>query len=329
MASRIVESIILLAIFGLTYALTTPESAFKNVLEDVSSCKESCERTFPEHTYPESNHLPACQRGCRLFSIMEFAEEDIQDFNTTKEMCNEACDEAYKDSEELYACHLGCQNEAPFAMQKRQELLSEEPSVHILTPILAIQSMCEKFSQFASYRFSSWMVYMQGDNGQLYIFESQPEVDIFTMDPKFQEEIIDFSKMSNNVETNLEVLSDRDSTDYPQRDDLSDDAYGWLDCVSKKSGLPRWLLGVTLLLSALAMIWLCCATTVTAPDQRLSPKKVAIYNDLAYLQDSKKTFIHPVFIKSLPAKAIIATATDDDDDELLILEDVKPQQTKI
>ena len=72
-----------------------------------------------------------------------------------------------------------------FALQ----LLSEEPSVHILTPILAIQSMCERFSQFASYRLSSWLVYMQGDNGQLYIFESQPEIDIFTMDPNFQEEL--------------------------------------------------------------------------------------------------------------------------------------------
>ncbi|XP_022103378.1 transmembrane protein 59-like [Acanthaster planci] len=329
MASRSVSrSIALLAIFGHIHALTTPESAFQNVLEDVSSCKESCERTFSEHTYPESNHLPACQRGCRLFSIMEFAEEDTQDFNTTKEMCSQACGEAYKDGGQLYACQLGCQNEVPFALQKQQELLSEEPNVHILTPILAIQSMCEKFSQFASFRFSSWLVYMRGDNGQVYIFESQPEVDIFTMDPKFQEEIIDFGKMSNNLETNLEVLSNRDSTDYPQKEDFTDDAYGWLDCVSKKSGLPRWLLGVTLLLSALAMIWLCCATTATAPDQRVSPQKVAIYNDLAYLQDSKKKFIHPIFIKSLPAKAVNATATDDDD-ELLILEDVKPQQTKI
>ena len=84
--------------------------------------------------------------------------------------------------------------------------------------------------------------------------------------------ISDFAKMSNNLETNLEVLNDRDSTDYPQKEDFSDDAYGWLDCVSKKSGLPRWLLGVTLLLSALAMIWLCCATTATAPDQRVSPQ---------------------------------------------------------
>ena len=49
--------ILLLAYFGHIYATTTTESAFKNVLEDVSSCKESCERTYPVHTYPEVRYL--------------------------------------------------------------------------------------------------------------------------------------------------------------------------------------------------------------------------------------------------------------------------------
>ena len=88
----------------------------------------------------------------------------------------------------------------------------------------------------------------------------------------FQTSISGFDKTSKNLETNLEVLNDHDSTDYPQRDYLMDDGYGWLDCVSKKSGLPRWLLGITILLSALAMIWLCCVTTATAPDQHVSPQ---------------------------------------------------------
>ncbi|XP_071800372.1 transmembrane protein 59-like [Asterias amurensis] len=329
MATRqIFSAIILLAVVGHICASTTPQSAFKNVLEDVSSCKDSCERTYSVHTYPEKTHLPACQRGCRLFSIMEFAEDDFIDFNNTKEMCKEACIEAYNDKGEMNVCHQGCQNEVPFATQKRKEWSEEEPNVHILTPVLAIQTLCQRFSQFASYRLSSWLVYMQGDNGEMYIFQSQPEIDIFTADPKFQEEF-DFGKTLGNLETNLEVLNDHDSTDYPQRDEFMDDGYGWLDCVSKKSGLPRWLLGITILLSALAMIWLCCVTTATAPDHHISPKKVAVYNDLNYLKDRKKDFIHPVLIKSIPAKAVIAKE-DEDDDDLLILEvEVKPQQTKI
>ena len=56
---------------------------------------------------------------------------------------------------------------------------------------------------------------------------------------------------------------------------------------------------------------------------------MAVYNDLNYLKDRKKDFIHPVLIKSIPAKAVIAKE-DEDDDDLLILEvEVKPQQTKI
>ena len=73
-----------------------------------------------------------------------------------------------------------------------------------------------------------------------------------------------------------------------------------------------------------AVSWLICHFYFLP----LEFQKVAIYNDLAYLKDSKKKFIHPVFIKSLPAKGVIATETEDDD-ELLMLEDVKPQQTKI
>ena len=54
MATRqIFSAIILLAVVGHICASTTPQSAFKNVLEDVSSCKDSCERTYSVHTYPE------------------------------------------------------------------------------------------------------------------------------------------------------------------------------------------------------------------------------------------------------------------------------------
>ena len=60
-----------------------------------------------------------------------------------------------------------------------------------------------------------------------------------------------------------------------------------------------------------------------------SRQKVAIYNDLAYLKDGKKEFLHPVLIKSIPAKSLIAKDDDDDDDMLILEVEVKPPQSKI
>lgn len=40
----------------------------------------------------------------------------------------------------------------------------------------------------------------------------------------------------------------------------------WLGCVSRKSGLPRWLLAATIFMSILVFVWLCFATASTAPD---------------------------------------------------------------
>ncbi|XP_069505402.1 transmembrane protein 59-like isoform X2 [Ambystoma mexicanum] len=42
-----------------------------------------------------------------------------------------------------------------------------------------------------------------------------------------------------------------------------------LGCISKRSGLPRWILAACLFLSIMVMLWLSCATLVTAPDQHV------------------------------------------------------------
>ena len=41
-------------------------------------------------------------------------------------------------------------------------------------------------------------------------------------------------------------------------------------CVcSRRSGLPRWILAVCLFLSIMVMLWLSCASLVTAPEQHV------------------------------------------------------------
>ena len=95
------------------------------------------------------------------------------------------------------------------------------------------------------------------------------------------------AKTARAYETNLEVQNqyghmEANRGGYP----TDNESYGWLDCVSKKSGLPRWLLSVTIFLSALAMIWLCCATTATAPEQRLTVQ-VSDHVDSLFLREHK------------------------------------------
>ncbi|XP_061859592.1 transmembrane protein 59 isoform X3 [Colius striatus] len=93
--------------------------AFDSVLGNTASCHRACQLTYSLHTYPKEEELYACQRGCRLFSICQFVDDGI-DLNRTKQECDSACTEAYSQSDEQYACHLGCQNQLPFA-ELRQE----------------------------------------------------------------------------------------------------------------------------------------------------------------------------------------------------------------
>lgn len=51
----------------------------------------------------------------------------------------------------------------------------------------------------------------------------------------------------------------------------------WMDCISHQSGIPRWLLVIVLFGFILALLWLCCATAVTAPNHYMSSSKVRFF----------------------------------------------------
>uniref|UniRef100_A0A7N5JPQ3 Transmembrane protein 59 n=1 Tax=Ailuropoda melanoleuca TaxID=9646 RepID=A0A7N5JPQ3_AILME len=101
---------------ALAWADPEPASeAFEPALGNTVLCQRTCQNTYPLHTYPKEEELYACQRGCRLFSICQFVDDGI-DLNQTKMECDSACTEAYPSpSDEQYACHLGCQNQLPYA----------------------------------------------------------------------------------------------------------------------------------------------------------------------------------------------------------------------
>ncbi|XP_071954413.1 transmembrane protein 59-like [Antedon mediterranea] len=239
---------------------------FDSVLDDVSSCSETCENTYPMHTYPENDNLVACERGCRLLSIVEFANEDQTDLNSTLKTCEGACNEAYDTNEDgNFACSLGCKSQLPYIRQLREQYANMEPVIHMLTPLLMMQNMYHEVLDNAhGMMMSSFSLFMQSDDGVVYVFESQPKLDTFTYQPKYEDQPLD-----------LDTL-----VDMPSYDSSYSGNTDWLTCVSYRSGLPEWLISLILFLSSASMIWLAFASCSTSkPHRVITPKKTYKYLD--------------------------------------------------
>ncbi|KFO20950.1 Transmembrane protein 59 [Fukomys damarensis] len=150
---------------------TASAEAFDSVLGDTASCHRACQLTYPLHTYPKEEELYACQRGCRLFSICQFVDDGI-DLNRTKLECESACTEAYSQSDEQYACHLGCQSQLPFAELRQEQLMSLMPRMHLLFPLTLVRSFwSDMMGSAQSFITSSWTFYLQADDGKIVIFQ--------------------------------------------------------------------------------------------------------------------------------------------------------------
>jgi hypothetical protein len=175
----------------------------------------------------------------------------------------------------------------------------------VFYPLMYVHSMysnmVDKLTQSMSVR---WSFYIGGDNGKLVVVKSTA--------PRFIEVNIspdEEYKTSNYLETNLAELDNsatpnlRSSQLHVFERDLGDSAElsaavqgdeeqpaDFLGCISRKMGLPRLLLSLTIFLSALVMIWLCISSTVTAPTQHVrtsdKPQKLSIYGDLEYLRET-------------------------------------------
>ncbi|XP_066453629.1 transmembrane protein 59 isoform X2 [Eleutherodactylus coqui] len=252
-------------------------------LGDSSSCQHVCEGTYPLHTYPEEEELFACHRGCRLFSICQFAEEG-DDLNKTKTECESACMEAYPQSNEQYACILGCNSQLPFAEKRQVELSDMMPRIHILFPLTMVRAFwSDMMDSTQNFMTSSWTFFLQADNGRILVVQSQPEIQ--QMPPLRSE---DPSARGNMLDA-LSYLAGGNSMGDDQWSRRAgilelDGGEGIMKCFSMNS---NWLLTATLLLSILVLLWICCATVATASDQYIPPEKLSIYGDLEYLNEQK------------------------------------------
>lgn len=192
-------------------------------------------------------------------------------------------------------------------------------SMHSLTSSL--------FSQARDGVSVSWSMFMQDGSGRVVVVQSPPHgaagQQSRNVDMSIPEEMKPFIDMSMGVEDDRQRNSMAKSArsmggndlsfaardERPMRAESCEVESNWLTCLAQRTGLPRLLLCLAILLSAAAMVWLCMSAAVTAPTQRITPQKISINGDLEYLRqlmESKglKT-VHPqdfVEARPLPTK---------------------------
>ncbi|KAF6345888.1 transmembrane protein 59 [Rhinolophus ferrumequinum] len=310
---------------------TVSAEAFDSVLGDTASCHRACQLTYPLHTYPKEvceapktceflhcftksakatqvpaslytvdhteEELYACQRGCRLFSICQFVDDGI-DLNRTKLECESACTEAYSQSDEQYACHLGCQNQLPFAELRQEQLMSLMPRMHLLFPLTLVRSFWSDMMDSAqSFITSSWTFYLQADDGKIVIFQSKPEIQYA---PQLEQEPTNLKESSLSKMSYFQMRSSQAHRNY-----LEDgDSDGFLRCLSLNSG---WILTTTLVLSVMVLLWICCATVATAVEQYVPSEKLSIYGDLEFVNEQK--------LNRYPASSLVVVRSKAEDHE--------------
>nr|XP_058919284.1 transmembrane protein 59 isoform X2 [Kogia breviceps] len=287
---------------------TASAEAFDSVLGDTASCHRACQLTYPLHTYPKvpaslytvnytEEELYACQRGCRLFSICQFVDDGI-DLNRTKLECESACTEAYSQSDEQYACHLGCQNQLPFAELRQEQLMSLMPKMHLLFPLTLVRSFWSDMMDSAqSFITSSWTFYLQADDGKIVIFQSKPKIQYA---PQLEQEPANLKEPSLSKMSYLQMRSSQAHRNYLEDGERD----GFLRCLSLNSG---WILTMTLVLSVMVLLWICCATVATAVEQYVPSEKLSIYGDLEFVNEQKLT--------RYPASSLVVVRSKGEDHE--------------
>lgn len=289
------------------YTSASPD-VFESVLGNTVPCHKSCEMTYALHTYPRAEELYACQRGCRLFSICQFVR-DSEDLNQTKSDCEATCREAYSLNDEQFACNLGCQSQLPFAEQRQEQLEAMMPRMHLLYPLTLVRGLWEDvMNQAHSFITSSWTLYLQVDDGKVVIFQTEPQIRIFSQ--LEQEKEPEEEPQKNFPGFSSPVYKEYHRTFIQERDrDMSgyDSEYNLFSCLSRNPWIPGWILTTTLVLSVLVLIWICCATVATAVDQYVPSEKLSIYGDKEYIQEKKLT--------PYPASSLLVVTTNGPVDE--------------
>ncbi|KAM9386071.1 transmembrane protein 59-like [Pholidichthys leucotaenia] len=272
---------------------------FDNQLGDINYCKKQCQLTIKNRSPAKDSVMNACHRGCRLYSICQFVNGNAG-FNTSREECQGACQEAYIKLLEQEACSTGCASQPSEPEIKRRKLKAmtlrpKPPSV-----MEALSGWCNDIvSSAQSFISSTWTFYLQADDGKVVVFQSQPEMEYSL--PELQAprssvadkpwpQVHSHTQRPHGVRGHGEKgalkAAGKGKHQVQHTEDPTAD-HDFLGCMSRRSGLPRWILAACLFLSIMVMLWLSCASLVTAPEQHIKTQ-LSINGDKEFLDSAHK-----------------------------------------
>ncbi|KAM6231421.1 transmembrane protein 59-like [Spheniscus humboldti] len=291
MAARRPRALLALGLALAAAAAAAATDPFSLQLGDTAGCRGQCGRSLPRRAAADAV-LNACYRGCRLFSICHFVDASAE-LNTTRAECEAACTEAYSNAEEQFGCVTGCRKQLPEVESRKEKSLElKEPSFSMFD---LVSTFCNDIvSSAQSFISSTWTFYLQADDGKVVVFQSQPEMEYPV--PEVQETQPAWPGPGSSPRVPQPHTGPRAKGEKPlvkeprgkakaQHADPPQPEHDFLGCMSKRSGLPRWILAACLFLSIMVMLWLSCASLVTAPEQHVKTQPLSINGDKEYLED--------------------------------------------
>lgn len=120
-----------------------------------SDCTQKCKETYPPHTTEINEAEVSCEKGCRLFSLIEGVTKTFdQTDNDTLKNCKHSCDDAYeksKDKSTAQACQAGCEFQKPNIVETKETDQIQE----IGMPFFTIQ-LPNMFDDMEDLEFPKW-----------------------------------------------------------------------------------------------------------------------------------------------------------------------------
>ncbi|XP_060701856.1 transmembrane protein 59-like isoform X1 [Hemiscyllium ocellatum] len=286
---------------------------FDSLLGDTARCQSRCRNIFLLERQPTEVPLSTCQRGCRLFSICQFVD-GVSDLNSTRAECEAACFEAYYQMEEQNGCNTGCKEQFLQAERRRTQHLTPPPEPSSIFDY--VSTLCSDIvSSAQSFISSTWTFYLQADDGKVVVFQAHPELELSAPDlqamqfdmgqvppewnPSEHEKLIPQTAVRHGAEKKVSVRPDPEFKQAPVRQEGSLSQHDFLGCMSRRSGLPRWILAACLVLSILVMLWLSCASLVTAPEQHVKSQPLSINGDQDGMEKTPSYGLTPLITMSL------------------------------
>ncbi|XP_038182795.1 transmembrane protein 59-like isoform X2 [Arvicola amphibius] len=313
----------LLLLLLLSPAASAPaRDPFAPQLGDTQRCQQRCHQRHPDQppVQPEQESpsespnnkavlVSACERGCRLFSICRFVARSSRT-NATETECKAACTEAYVKAAEQRACSEGCWGQTP-EPETRLELKKTalEPPSGSLSLLELFSTLCSGLMSSAQGLVSStWTYSLQTDNRKVVVFQTQPVVESFASQGSRLKRVEVTWKGSRleALEGHMDPLGPLDKvrrtktrvkTSKAKLETEDQQENDFLSCMSRRSGLPRWVLFCCIFLSILVLLWLSCCTLVTTPGQSLKLQPLVAEQHKGLLMESD----WPLYLPPPPA----------------------------